>query len=210
MGIEIFGSSMLADEIDKFQPLLARYGLGALFFANLPAGCGIPLPGWPLLIVCAALASKGQQDITAVLVTAWIATQGGNMIGYLIGRFGVHRLLGRVSQESSHSSRIVAFLDRYGAAFLVVVPFVEGLRETGSLAAGALRMSWQRFLLGTILGTTLWVGVWGLGTYCLGEGLHHGWAWIKDLRPYTWGATVTVLVAVLGYLLWGRCKRGTA
>ena len=81
MGVEIFGTSMLAHEIDKFQPLLERYGLGALFLANLPAGCGIPLPGWPLLIVCAALASKGEQDITAVLVTAWIATQEGNVIG---------------------------------------------------------------------------------------------------------------------------------
>ncbi len=81
MGVEIFGSFTLAHEIYKFRTLLERYGLGALFFANLPAGCGIPLPGWPLLIVCAALASKGEQDITAVLVTAWIATQEGNVIG---------------------------------------------------------------------------------------------------------------------------------
>ena len=179
----------------------------ALFFANLPAGCGIPLPGWPLLIVCAALASKGEQDITAVLLTAWVATQGGNVIGYLIGRLGICRLLGRAPQESSHFSRIKAFLNRYGAAFLIVVPFVEGLRETGSLAAGALRMPWRPFLLGTILGTTLWVGVWGLGTYYLGEGFHNAWSWIKDLRPYTWGVTATVLVAALGYLLCGRCKR---
>ncbi len=102
------------------------------------------------------------------------------------------------------------FLNRYGAAFLVLAPFVEGLRETGSLAAGALHMSWRRFLLGTILGTTLWVGVWGLGTYCLGEGLHNVWAWIRNLRPYTWGATLTVLVAALAYFICARCKTGRA
>lgn len=210
--MELFGVSTLTVEMDKLQPLLEHYGLAALFFANLPAGCGIPFPGWPLLLACAALAAKGQHSITAVLLTAWIATQLGNMAGYLIGRRGIRQVLERLSKQSTHFARVENFCGRYGAAFLIAAPFIEGLREMASLAAGALRMPWPRFLWGSMAGTTVWALVWGLGAYYLGENAQRVGRVFHDLRPHAWALTIMLLLGVAGFLIyeWRKLRRTAA
>jgi membrane protein DedA with SNARE-associated domain len=86
-----FGAELVSSlpiGVAKLQPVLNEYGLGALFVAALVEGFGIPLPGQTLLIACGLMAATGRMDITSVLVVGWVATQLGDVIGYLIGQRG--------------------------------------------------------------------------------------------------------------------------
>lgn len=117
----------------------------------LAEGFGIPLPGQTLLIACALLAATGKMDIVAVLIVAWTATQLGDIIGYLIGRYGLKGLLKRASKHRERLEKAKAAFARWGIGLLIVARFLDGLRQTSNIAAGALQMPWWRFLTGTIL-----------------------------------------------------------
>jgi membrane protein DedA with SNARE-associated domain len=186
--------------------MLNEYGLGALFVAALVEGFGVPLPGQTLLIACGLMAAKGRMDITAVLVVGWLATQLGDVIGYVIGQRGVHRLLARKVKNAERLAKAEALFDRYGIAVLIVARFVDGVRQTSNIVAGALEMSWLHFMAATMIGTTLWVGVCGFGAFALGHNFHGFGALLHRLRPYGWAISLVLLGLLAWYLV--RRRRG--
>lgn len=198
-GAEIVSSLM--GEMTRLQPVLDRYGLWALFVAALVEGFGIPLPGQTLLIACGLLAAKGQLDLTAVLLVGWVATQLGDVVGYLIGRRGVHRLIVRTAKSGERLAKAEAWFARYGVAVLVIARFVDGVRQTSNIVAGALEMTWWRFMGATMIGTTLWVAVCGLGAFWLGKDFHAVGAFFHWLRPYAWTVALTLLAFLVLYLV---------
>ena len=58
---------------------------------------------------------------------------------------------------------------RYGGATVTFARFFSVLRQLNGIVAGTLGMDWRRFLAFNSLGAALWVGVWVLGPYYLGE-----------------------------------------
>jgi membrane protein DedA with SNARE-associated domain len=200
--------SSLSGEIARLQPILDRYGLWALFVAAGVEGFGIPLPGQTLLIACGLLAAKGKLDITAVVLVGWMATQLGDLIGYLIGRRGVHRLLVRTAKNAERLAKAERLFARYGVAVLIVARFIDGVRQTSNIVAGALEMSRWRFLGATMIGTSLWVGVFGYGAFYLGKDFHSVGAFFQGLRPYGWWISLGLLVPLAWYLV--RRRRGSA
>lgn len=200
--------SSLSSGVAKLQPVLNEYGLGALFVAALLEGFGIPLPGQTLLIACGLMAAKGRMDITSVLVVGWVATQLGDVIGYLIGQRGVHRLLARKVKSAERLAKAEALFDRYGIAMLIVARFVDGVRQTSNIVAGALEMPWLHFMSATMIGTTLWVAVCGFGAFALGRNIHGFGAFLHQLRPYGWAITLVLLGLLVWYLV--RRRKGLA
>lgn len=200
--------SSLSGGVAKLQPVLNEYGLGALFVAALVEGFGIPLPGQTLLIACGLMAAKGRMDITAVLVVGWVATQLGDVIGYLIGQRGVHRLLARKVKNAERLAKAEALFDRYGIAVLIVARFVDGVRQTSNIVAGALEMPWLHFMGATMIGTTLWVGICGFGAFALGHNIRGFGAFLHQLRPYGWAITLVLLGLLVWYLV--RRRKGLA
>jgi membrane protein DedA with SNARE-associated domain len=197
--------SALTGEMAKLQPVLDQYGLWALFVAALVEGFGIPLPGQTLLIACGLLAAKGQLEITAVLLVGWVATQLGDVVGYLIGRGGVHKLITRSAKNGAHLAKAEALFARYGVAVLIIARFVDGVRQASNIVAGALEMGWWRFMTATMIGTTLWVAVCGFGAFSLGKDFHVVGAFFHWLRPYAWTVTLA-FIALLGLYLLRRRK----
>jgi membrane protein DedA with SNARE-associated domain len=194
MSLEADIAHVLTSGVASLQPILDRYGLWALFVACLAEGFGIPLPGQTLLIACALLAAAGKLDISAVILVAWIATQLGDVIGYLIGRYGLKGLLRRATSQRDRLAKAEAAFARWGIGLLMVARFLDGLRQTSNIAAGALEMPWWRFLLGTVIGTSLWVAAFGGGAYLLQHDFRHIMDVIEPLRPY--GLTISTLLLV--------------
>lgn len=200
MSLEAEVATTLTSGIASLQPILDRYGLWALFVACLVEGFGIPLPGQTLLIACALLAASGKLDLTAVIIVAWTATQLGDIIGYLIGRYGLQGVLKRAARQRERLMKAEAAFARWGIGLLVVARFLDGLRQTSNIAAGALAMPWWRFLIGTVLGTSLWVGTFGFGAYALQHDFHRITDVLEPLRPYALTLSTLLFVSLVLFI----------
>ncbi len=204
MSLETAFVSTLTTEIARLEPLLDRYGLWALFVSCLVEGFGIPLPGQTMLIACALLAASGKLDLVSVLLVAWFATQLGDILGYVIGRYGVQRSLASTIKRPERLAKLERLFDRWGVGLLLIARFLDGVRQTSNLAAGILLMSWWRFLAASGAGTTLWVLSFGLGAFYLERDFNRIVAFLEPLRPFALGLTVALLAAFVIYLFGRR------
>jgi membrane protein DedA with SNARE-associated domain len=193
-------------EVSRFEPLLLHYGVAVIMVAVAAEGFGIPVPGQTLLVVGAVLAARGKFDITWLLLLAWFATVIGNLIGYYLGRLGGRRLLARLPVNPDHLKRMEALCVRHGHTLVLVARFIDGLRQLSNFIVGILQMPPALFLLMTSVGAALWVGVWGLGAYLLDRHIHALALGVKQLAPYTWAATL-LLVLLLGIYVFHRNTR---
>ena len=193
-------------ETGRFEPLLLHYGLVIIMAAVAVEGFGIPAPGQTLLVVGAILAARGKFDITLLLVSAWFATVIGNLIGFYLGRLGGSRLLTRLPVNPGHLKRMEALCTRYGIVVVLVARFIDGMRQLSNFIVGILQMPPALFLVMTSVGAALWVGVWGLGAYLLDQHVHALALDVKHLAPYSWAATLLV-VLLLGIYMFYRTSR---
>ena len=207
MSIEADITSSLTSRIAELQPYLDRYGLWALFVSCLTEGFGIPLPGETLLIACALMAASGQMDLASVLLVAWVGTQLGDIIGYLLGRRGLKRFLQPGTGQSQRLARVETLFARWGVGLLVIGRFLDGIRQTSNLAAGMLAMPWGRFLTGTLIGTSLWVFSFGLGAYLLEKDFHAITSFLAPMRPYSLFLAALLILGLLALVVSTRRRR---
>ena len=193
-------SQHLVTEVGRFEPLLLHYGLVIIMAAVAVEGFGIPAPGQTLLVVGAIMAARGKFDITLLLVSAWFATVIGNLIGYYLGRLGGRELLGHLPVDPVRFERMERLCKRHGGKLVLVGRFIDGVRQLSNLLVGILEMPFALFLMMTSLGAALWVGVWGLGAYLLDRNFHAFAIGFRNLSPYTWAATLLVLLSLGIYL----------
>jgi membrane-associated protein len=149
----------------------ANVGYPLLFALVAAEAAGALVPGETSLIVAAALAAQGRLSLPPVIAVASTAAILGDNIGYLIGRRGLRRLLGR--RQSGRRQRLVAsgeaFFARRGSAAVFFGRWLPGLRVAASWLAGANRMPWGRFLLWNALGGITWASTVGAAAYLLGR-----------------------------------------
>jgi membrane protein DedA with SNARE-associated domain len=92
---------------------------------------------------------------------------------------------------------------RHGRKLVLVARFIDGVRQLSNFLVGILHMPPALFLLLTSLGAALWVGVWGLGAYLLDKNFHAIAMGFRQLAPYSWAATL-LLILLLGIYLFHR------
>src|ERR1700760_1194719 len=79
-------------------PYLGRYGYSAVGSLLLLESFGMPVPGEAVLVAAAVYAGAGRLNIVLVAVIAFVAAVAGDSIGWLIGRHGGGRGVGRVGR----------------------------------------------------------------------------------------------------------------
>ena len=163
---------MLAAIIDV-EHLIHVAGYPLVVLLVMSETSGVPVPGETALITASLLASKGDLDITAVIVLAAAAAIVGDNIGYLIGRKGGRWVLERPGRFHRERLRVIAtgepFFERHGPKAVFFGRFVLGLRVWASWLAGATHMRWRSFLLWNALGGICWATTVGLIAYFLGR-----------------------------------------
>lgn len=199
-------SHILLGEVDKFEPVLQKYGVVIIIAAVGVEGFGIPSPGQALLITAAILSARENTGIYTIILAAWFAAVGGSTIGYVIGRVGGRKLLQRLPVSAKRLERMETICHRYGSLFIILSRFLDGFRQFGSMFVGSMNMPVVQFVAMTALGAALWVGVWGLGIYYLDRNIHAIAADFRQLSPYTWAAAGLLIIAVLTYLIGDRQK----
>lgn len=189
------------------KPWLEQYGYIALFVGVFVEGFGIPAPGETLIIASSALAGQGDMKLPVVLLVAWVAAIAGDNVGYLLGRWGGQRLILKFGVRADHLLRVEQFFKRYGGGVVMTARFFEVLRQLNGIVAGSMRMPWWRFLVFNAVGATLWVGLWGAGSYFLGKHFAFVKAWVHNFSPYIIGVGVLGLLVLLWYLFLSKPKK---
>jgi membrane-associated protein len=103
-----------------------------------------------------------------IWLAAFIGTQTGYWIGYKIGPplFEQNRnfILNQKVLDRTHE-----FFEKYGTRAVVLARFVPILRALIPMLAGISEMDIKRFTKLNLLGATIWVGVFMLAGYWLGQ-----------------------------------------
>jgi membrane protein DedA with SNARE-associated domain/rhodanese-related sulfurtransferase len=180
--------------------------LGAVFANQL----GLPVPATPALVVGGALAAAGDISPIAFVVGAVAACMAADSAWFLAGRIygsGVLKVLCRLSltPDSCVSTTQTRF-ERFGVNALLVAKFIPGLGTIAPPLAGAIRMSWLRFLVFGTLGATAWVIVGAT----VGVAFRHQ---IEQLLPFVMHYRVQGIVALclifvgyVAYKWWQRAR----
>ena len=186
---------------------LARWSYAGLFLVILveEAGVPLPVPGDLFIAAMGFLALGGQAGFlpTAAVVTA--ATVLGASALYLVSRHAGRPLLVKVARRFGFSEareqRLEVLLGRHGAAAVVLLRLVPGLRIVMTVVAGVLRLPQPTFVLGTFLAGIVWSTIYFWLGWALGAGYRRlaSQVPIEALWPWLAGAAALLLG---GLLLW--------
>ena len=159
------------------QPLVAQYGVYAVFFIVMLESAGVPLPGETALVLASIYAGmSGELDIYQVIVAAAAGAIIGDNIGFMAGRkFGLP-LIQRYGRLIGLDDRRLAFgqhmFARHGAKIVFFGRFVAVLRIFAALLAGVNHYSWRSFLFYNAAGGVAWATLFGVGGYFFGDAVH--------------------------------------
>jgi membrane protein DedA with SNARE-associated domain len=159
------------------QPLVAQYGLYAVFVIVMLESAGVPLPGETALVLASIYAgATGDLHIAQVIAAAAAGAIIGDNMGFWVGRHFGMPLLKRYGRLIHIDEKRLAFGEamfrRHGAKIVFFGRFIAILRIFAALLAGVNRYGWGSFLFYNAAGGIVWATVFGLGGYVFGEAVH--------------------------------------
>jgi membrane protein DedA with SNARE-associated domain/rhodanese-related sulfurtransferase len=141
-------------------PLLVAHGAAIVFAITLAARVGAPVPAAPLLVVAGGVGMSGRVSLAVVLLVAIVANVIGDAVWYQAGRWRGHRVMKLLCRISLSPDTCVrqseTILSRWGGSSLIAAKFLPGVSVVAAPMAGALGMSWQRFLSFAIVAALIW------------------------------------------------------
>ncbi|MEB3334214.1 MAG: DedA family protein [Cyanobacteriota bacterium] len=144
------------------QDLLQRWGYGVIFVAMLLENAGVPLPGETVTLLGGYAAGSGQLNVWGVMAAAATGAILGDNVGYWVGRragWGLILRVGRLLRQSPEQlERLREQFLRHANASVLLGRFVAVLRVVAGPMAGAVGMSYRRFVVCNSLGAILWAG----------------------------------------------------
>ena len=159
------------------QPIVAQYGLYAVFAIVMLESAGLPLPGETALVLAAIYAGiSGELDIAHVIMVAAAGAIIGDNIGFIVGRTYGLPLVKRYGRMIGLNDKRLAFGEhmfaRHGAKIVFFGRFIAVLRIFAALLAGVNHYGWRSFLFYNAAGGICWATIFGLGGYLFGDAMH--------------------------------------
>ncbi|HEU5036650.1 MAG TPA: DedA family protein [Nocardioides sp.] len=197
----------LIDSVAGLPAWLLLLLVFALPAAEAALFIGLVIPGETTIILGGVAAHQGRLSLGAVMLAAVAGAVLGDQVGFLVGRrYGV-RLLERVPQRWKRSGslqRALDLLDRRGAVAVATGRWVAALRALVPGLAGMSGLGRVRFTVANVLGGTLWAVTMALLGYLAGASYR---ALEQRLGVGSDILAGVVLLAVVGWLWWGRRHR---
>ena len=146
---------------DQLLAAFSQYGLPLMFGVITIASAGVPLPITLMLVAAGSFVALGEMKFWQVVVVASAAAVLGDQIGYALGRWGGHRVAGRVNRKKARAAqmrRAEKFARRWGGAGIFFSRWlVTPLGPWINLSSGMTAYPWARFLCWDVVGEVLWV-----------------------------------------------------
>lgn len=159
--------------IISLEPFVHQYGYYGIGFLLLIESIGIPFPGEATLITAAVFAGLGELNIFGVILVGILACVLGSSIGYLVGLIVGRKLVEKYGKyillDKDKYSHIEDFFNRRGVLVVIIARFIEVLRQLYGFIAGTSSMSFKKFSVFSIIGSSLWVGFWSAIGYYSGN-----------------------------------------
>jgi len=202
-------SSWLADLVAwlSLHPGWLSLALFVTAFLESLAIAGLLVPGVAILFAVAALAGKAGMPVLEPLLWAGLGAVAGDTLSFALGR----RLQGRLTSvwPLCRYPALIAkgerFFHRHDGKSIMIGRFVGPVRPVMPLVAGALRMSWRRFLGFNIASAALWAPCYILPGFMAGSALG------SELRPpaHFYAVTAISLATLAGvYFILSRIQLG--
>ncbi|MEM0475914.1 MAG: VTT domain-containing protein [Candidatus Norongarragalinales archaeon] len=147
--------------------ILYGYGLFGLFLVCFFSASLFPFPSEPVIV----LAVAAKFDLAAIFIVVLASSTIAAYVNYWIGLHGLHPLLMKKEEKEEHEAE--KWIRRWGAPILVASPWIPFIGDLFPVAAGALKMSWQKFLFWIIVART--VKTAGVIAFALGLFKLIGW-----------------------------------
>jgi len=171
------------------------------------AVAGLLVPGVAFLFAVAALAGKTGMPLELTLFWAWAGAVLGDGLSFWLGRRFQGRLdrLWPFTRYPRMLRRGESFFYRHGGLSIAIGRFVGPVRPVVPLVAGALAMSWPRFLAFNLSSAVVWAPVYILPGFLVGGAMARD----VQLPPHFYPAlAISVAIIVLIYLVFFRLQMG--
>ena len=163
------------------------------------------LPGDALIFTIGLLAQEESLNIWIVIPLLMFAAILGDNVNYYVGkRFGDYIMNSEKDRfiKKSHVEKAKAFFDKNGKNSIIIARFVPVVRTIVPFLCGSTKVKYSTFLIFSIIGAFLWVGVIGLLGYNLGR-----IQWVKDnLELMIWGIIILANVPLLKQIFFTKKK----
>ena len=135
------------------------------------------LPGDSLLFAAGALTGAGLLNIWLLIPILFAAAFIGDNLNFTIGNFLGRRLVESKSKliRKDYLEKTHLFYEKHGGKTVIIARFVPIIRTFAPFVAGLGSMLYKRFLLFCIAGNLIWILVFTLAGYALGNN-----PWVKE------------------------------
>ena len=128
------------------------------------------LPGDSLIFVAGSLAANSSLNIIILLIVLISAAILGDSFNYLLGRnFGEALFLKSRFYHPEYLIKTQKFYQKHGKKTIVLARFLPAVRTFAPFVAGIGKMNYSTFLYYNIIGGIIWVALFALGGYFLGN-----------------------------------------
>ena len=130
------------------------------------------LPGDSLLFAAGSFAALGSFNIVWLCGTLIFAAVIGDSVNYAVGKFFGEQLFRNKNSrvfKREYLDRTHKFFEKYGGKTIVLARFVPIVRTFAPFVAGAGKMSYAYFFTYNVIGGILWVALFVLGGFWLGN-----------------------------------------
>ena len=184
--------------IEQAPPWLV---FASIFLASYIENLFPPLPGDTILVFSAYLVGRGNLPFGPALATTIVASIGGFMTMYVLGRsLGRGFILSQQQTWFSENSleRIESLFARWGYGVILVNRFLAGLRTVVAFFAGMGRLSAVKVFVLALISVVLWNG----GLLWAGAAIGENWEIIGHyLKQYNRIISITLAVIIVGFIL---------
>jgi len=148
-------------------------GYLGIFLLMLIESSFIPFPSEIVLVPAGYLASKGDMDISLILLASLLGSIGGALINYFgalyVGRKFLLRYGKYVMISKKTLDKMEDFFKKHGAISTFTGRLIPGIRQLISIPAGLSKMNLKVFIFYTSLGALIWSIILVALGYLIGE-----------------------------------------
>lgn len=170
---------------------------------------GVPLPDEALMTYLGYLIQVGKLKYGYCLAVTFLGSLTGMSLSYVIGKGLLSKLERRFEKRFNIKEKRLKFeklFNRYGNLIIVFGYFFPGIRHLTAYSSGLLKMSYSKFLLYSSLGAFIWVNIFILIGYYLGNDWRTILRYSIHYKNYI-ALIATLLAAFLLYFFLRRTKQ---
>ncbi len=187
---------MIHELAQQLVDLIFDWGYLGIFIMMAIESSFIPFPSEIVLVPAGYLASKGEMDITYIMMSAVSGSLVGAFVNYYLAltlgrkfllRYGKYFFISHEALEKMES-----YFKKHGHISTFSGRLVPGIRQLISIPAGLAKMNLLEFTLFTTLGAGIWALILTLLGYYIGENQELIKEYLKEITI----AVVAVLLII--------------